>query len=181
MKSLFLLVAGIATLCSASSEPVVSFNSLKAVEASINDKVRSSINDPYDLLGTARGTYLEGYGALFSVELNLLLVSTPNMLPFNQKITEAEITAMRERKLRKMELLRDSMRGLMLGASKTLTGLPAGERIVMETFLFNYHWENSRGLAHRLVLTAEKQKLLDASARHLTGAELAAVFTQEEL
>jgi hypothetical protein len=176
-----LLLIGLATLCFAASEPVVSLNSLRAVEMSINDKLRSGINDPYDLLGTARGTYMEGYGALFTFELNLVLVSPLNLSPFKQSITEAEIATLRERKVKKVEALKESMRGLMLNASKTLPGLPSNERIVMEAFFFNYRWENSRGLPHRIVLTAEKQKLMDAVNHHTAASELASLFTEEEL
>ncbi|MES1260597.1 MAG: hypothetical protein ABUS49_02590 [Acidobacteriota bacterium] len=176
-----LLLAGVATLCFAASEPIVSLNSLQRVEASINDKVQSSVNDPYDLLGTARGTYIEGYGAIFSVEVNLVLSSLLNLNPFKPTITEAEIATMHERKVRKMEALRESMRGLMLSASKSLPGLPGNERIVMEAFLFNFRWENARGLPRRIMLTAEKQKLLDAANRHASGAELLSLFTEEEL
>ena len=35
--------------------------SLTTVEASINDKFRSNLSDPFDLLGRARGSYLPGY------------------------------------------------------------------------------------------------------------------------
>ncbi|MDQ1469289.1 MAG: hypothetical protein QOJ99_769, partial [Bryobacterales bacterium] len=42
-------------------------------------------------------------------------------------------------------------------------------------------WENSRGLPHRLVLTAEKQKLLDAANHHTAGSELVSLFNEEEL
>ena len=179
MKSLFLI--GITTLCFAASESAVSLASLRAVEVSMNDKFRSNINDPYDLLGTARGTYLEGYGAVFSVELNLVLVSPLNLSPFKQSITEKEIATMHDRKAQKAEVLKDSLRSLMLSAGKSLPGLPNNERIVMEAFLFSYKWENARGLPHRIMLTAEKQKLIDAVNRHATGPELAAIFTEEEL
>jgi len=151
------------------------------VEASINDKVRSNLSDPYDLLGTARGTYLDGYGAVFSVEMNLVLVSPLNLSPFKPSISEAEIVGMQKRKLAKVENLKDAMRGLMVGASKTLTGLPANEHIVMEAFLFNYRWENTRDLPKRIVITSTKQQLLDAAARRLTGAELTKLFDDQEL
>ena len=179
MKSLLLI--GFATLCFAASEPIVSLASLKAVEASINDKIQSNINDPYDLLGTARGTYVEGYGALFTFELNLVNQSPLNFSPFKQTISEEELATLHKRKTHKIEGLKESMRGLMLNASKSLPGLPANEHIVMEAFLFNYRWETTRGLVHRVVLTAEKQKLLDAVNHHETGAKLAALFTEEEL
>jgi hypothetical protein len=176
----FLLIA-IATLCSAASEPILSLASLKAVEASINDKLRSKVNDPFDLLGTARGTYIEGYGVLFSVEVNLVLISPLSFSPFKPTVSEAELTALHDRKAQKVDVLKENLRELMLGASKSLPGLPSNERISMEAFLFNYRWENSRGLPHRIVLTAEKQKLIGAANRHVAGPELSAIFSEEEL
>ncbi len=175
-----LLLAALASVCFAAVESPVSLASLKAVEASINDKVRSGVNDPYDLLGTARGTYLEGYGAVFSVEMNLVLVSPLISSPFKPALADAELTALHDRKIRKVENLKDMMRGLMVGAGKTLTGMPNNERVVMEAFLFNYRWENSRDLPKRIVLTASKQQLLDASAKHLSGAEFAKLFDELE-
>ncbi|HKD07618.1 MAG TPA: hypothetical protein VKB79_17075 [Bryobacteraceae bacterium] len=179
MKALLLI--GLATLCFAASEPVVSLGSLKTVEASINDRIRSNINDPYDLLGPARGTYLEGYGAVFTVEMNLVLVSPLTLSPFKQVVSDKEISDLRERKAKKVDGLKVMMRDLMAGASRSLPGLPPQERIVMEAFLFNYRWENSRGLPRRLVLTTTKQQLIDAGNRHATPAELAALFTEEEI
>ena len=174
------LMAVMATVCFAATESPVSFASLRAVEASINDKLRSNVNDPYDLLGTARGTYLDGYGAVFTVELNLVLMSPLNLTPFKPTISEAEVSGMHDRKLRKVAELKEAMRGLMLGASKTLTGLPPNERIGMETFLFNYRWETSRDLPKRIVLTAGKQQLLDAINKHLSAAEIAKLFDEQE-
>jgi len=176
-----LLMIGLATLCFAATEPAVSLSSLKTVEASINDRMRSNINDPYDLLGPARGTYLEGYGAVFTVEMNLVLVSPLTFSPFKPTLSDKELLDLHERKAKKVDGLKVMMRELMTSASKSLPGLPPQERIVMEAFLFNYRWENSRGLPHRLVLTATKQQLVDASNRHSTPAELAALFTDEEL
>src|SRR5271165_2119740 len=144
MKSLLLIA--FATLCFAASDPIVSRASLMGVEASINDRIRSNVSDPYDLLGTARGTYLEGYGAVFTVEVNTVLVSPLSFTPFKPTLTEEELTAIHDRKARKTEALKEMMRGLMASAGRSLTGLPPEERIVMEAFLFNYRWENTRGL-----------------------------------
>jgi hypothetical protein len=176
----FLLI-GVAALCFGASESRLSLASLKAVEASINDRVRSNINDPYDLLGPARGTYLEGYGAVFTVEMNLVVASPLMVSPFHPAPTEKDVTEMHERKARKVAVLKGAMRDLMASACKTLQALPADEHIVMEAFLFNYGWEQSRGLPHRIMLTARKQKLIDALSHHLTGAEFAALFDEEEM
>ena len=176
-----LLLAAVATVCFASTESLVSLKSLREVEAAINDKMRSNVNEPYDLLGTARGTYLAGYGAVFSVELNLVMVSPLNLSPFKPGISEDEINLMEKRKLAKVETLKDAMRSLMVGAGKTLTGLPPEEHIVMEAFLFNYRWERTRDLPNRIVITSTKQQLLDAAAKKLKGAEFTKLFDDQEL
>ena len=89
MKPLLLIAA--ATLCLAATEPRVSRASIVAVEKSINEEFANKSGEPYDVLGNARGTYLEGYGALFTVELDLINTGplTPN--PFKQTITPQEI------------------------------------------------------------------------------------------
>lgn len=179
MKPLLLVAA--TTFCFAATEPRVSLKLLREVEQSINDKLRSNVNDPYDLLGTARGTYLDGYGAVFTAEMNLVLVSPLLGSPFQPAASPEQVVAMHKRKLAKVESLKDAMRGLMLGAGKTLTTLPPEEHIVLEAILFNYRWEATRDLPKRIVLTATKQQLVDAANRKLTGAELARLFDEQEL
>jgi len=176
-----LLLIAFTTLCFAASEPIVSIGSIKAVEGAINDKLKSNINDPYDLLGTARGTYLEGYGAVFTVELDLVLSGSFYPTAFQPTISDKEKTALRERKDRKLEALKETMCGLMARATESLPGLPSDEHLVMEAFLFNYSWENTRGLPHRIVFTAQKGKLLDAVNRHASAAEIAALIEESEL
>ena len=175
-----ILLAGLATLCFAASESPVSLASLKAVEASINDRVRSNLNDPYDLLGPARGIYLEGYGAVFTVEMNLVALSPLSVSPFKSAPSEKELGDLFAHKQRKVEALKATLRELMTGASKSLQGMPGDERIVMEALFFNYRWEQTRGLPHRIWLTATKQKLIDASNHHASAAEMAALFQEDE-
>lgn len=175
-----LLLIAIATLCFAASEPPVSLTALKSMEGSINDRIRSSIADPYDLLGTARGTYLEGYGAVFTVQVNLVLLPALRVSPFTPNVDKA-IVEVHDHKVRKVEALKATMRELMTDASKSLPGMPSEERIVMEAILFNYSWEQTRDLPRRITLTAYKQKLLDAANHHATPAEMAALFQEEVL
>lgn len=180
MKKIALLLAT-AALCWGAWEPLVSLTSIKQVEGAINDRLRSSINDPYDLLGPARGTYLDNYGAVFTVELNLVYVSPLNVSPFKPTVSEKEITELHDRKAKKIEALKVVMRELMTGASKTLTGLPPEQRIVMEAFFFNYRWEQTRGLPHRFALVTTRAKLLDAVAKHMSPSDMAGLFEEEEM
>jgi len=170
-------IVGVATLCLAAAESPVSRASITAVENSINDKFRANTPDPYDLLGAARGTYLEGYGVLFTVEVQLVVVMPPN--PFRRAISAQEIASIRDRKTKKLPAMKEAMRNLMSNASTTLEGLPGDEHIAMEAILWNYSWENYRG-PHRILMTANKQKLRDARARHATPEEFASLFEEQE-
>lgn len=174
-----LLLAALATICfAATTEPRVPRAALNQVEAGINDRFRSATADPWDLLGAARGSYLPGYGALFTVELELVFV-TP-LSPFKQTVTKEEVEAVHQRKLKKLPQLRDTMRAALVSASNTLTTLPGEERVAMEAFLWNYKFEDTTGLPRRVMMSAPKQKLAEAVARHASNEELAALIDEQE-
>jgi hypothetical protein len=175
-----LIVAAAAALCFAAVEPRVSRATLTAVEGTVNQNFALRGADAYDVLGTARGTYLEGYGTLFTIELDLVGVGPLDMSPFRPAMSPAEIAAIRERKLKKVPVLKETMRNILVNASGTMEGLPPNERIAIEAILFNFRWEDSRGLPRRVFMSAEKQKLLDARAAHAGSAELAGLIEEQE-
>ncbi len=173
MKAILLIA--VATLCFGATESRVPRRQILDVEGAINSKFRSNFADPYDLLGDARGTYLDSYGALFTMELELITVAPPS--PFKQTISPAEIQTIHDRKLKKLTDLKQAMYSLMAGASAKLDSLPPDEHISMEAILWYYSWENSRDLPKRLFMTVEKEKLLEAMAKH---ADLASVIEEQE-
>jgi hypothetical protein len=170
-----LLLVAVATLCFASTELKVSRKALAIVEGAMNDKFRTITTDPYDLLGTARGTYLEGYGALFTVELQLVYLTPPS--PFRAAYSPQELTTMHDRKVKKLPVMKATMRDLMANAGSALETMPANERVSMEAILWRYSWEDSTGLPQRIFMTAEKGKILQAQTAH---ADLATVIEERE-
>ncbi len=169
-----------ATLCFAFTEPVVSRATLSAVEGFMNQTLSAGPADPFELLGTARGTYLAGYGSLFTFELDLINAGPLSPNPFKPKMTPQEISSVHDRKMKNVTALRETMRTLMVNASETLEGMPSGERVSLEAILFYYSWENSKGLPQRVLMTADKQKLLDAKAAHAGQQELAAIIDEQD-
>jgi hypothetical protein len=174
------LVFAVAALCVAATESRVSRAAILAVEKSINERLSVRSADPYDLIGRARGTYLEGYGTLFTAELDLIYAGPLNPSPFKPTVSDKEKATTRERKAKNLIELKEAMRSLMVNASGTLEGLPPNERVAMETILFYYSWEEARGLPHRVFMSAVKQKLLDAKAAHAGDPELAAIIEEQE-
>jgi hypothetical protein len=170
-----LLLVALATLCFAATESPVSMKSIQAVEDNLNNVFRVNTPDPYNLLGTARGTYIEGYGTLFTVEMQLIYVTPPN--PFQPVISPQELASIHDRKLKKLPLLRQVMQNQLVNASKTMDGLPLSQHVAMEAILFTFSFENSKDVPQRIFMTAEKGKLFEAQANH---TDLSTVIEEQD-
>jgi hypothetical protein len=152
--------------------PRVTRAALAGVEKDFDGRLlRFSVNDPFDLLGMTRGVYVEGFGAVFSTEVNLIV--SPNLNPFHQYFTKQEIARIHDRKLQRLPILKQNMRGMLVATAVALENLPPHEQIVLGVSLFHYSWEDTSGLPTQIVMQAERQKLLSAETRET------AVRTQE--
>jgi hypothetical protein len=159
-------------------EPVVSIAALQRVEKATNDRFAPEATDPWALLGDARGTYLPGYGGLFTFEMSL--VNVQPITPFHMTVTPQEIKSVHERKIKKLAVLKSAMRELLLQSAASLTTLPPTEQITFEAYLISFSFEDRAGLPRRLTMTLQRQKLLDAAANHATPAALAALVEERE-
>jgi hypothetical protein len=119
--------------------------------------------DGFDLLGPTRGVYLEGYGAVFSTELNLVV--SPNLSPFRPAFSKLEIARMHERKIQRLPRLKQKMREVLVASAASLENLPPSEQVVLAVSLFHYSWEDYSGLPSQIVMQAERQKLLSNATR----------------
>ncbi|HWE48247.1 MAG TPA: hypothetical protein VG273_00555 [Bryobacteraceae bacterium] len=175
----WLLVPAIAALAIAgiawgAGEARVSNKSLEAVESMVNDKFRGAGPDPYDVLAAAHCTYLEGYGAITTVEIQLIYLSGVN--PFRPAYSPQEIANVRERKLKKLPILRDAMRSLLAASATRLDSVPPEQRIALDASLQHFSWEDSRGIPQRLLMSGEKSKILAAQG---SPAALAAAIEEQ--
>jgi hypothetical protein len=144
------------------SHPRITRAALATIEKSCDGRFARSY-DSFDLLGATRGVYLEGYGAVFSTELNLFL--SPNISPFHQSFTSIEKTRIHDRKVQRLPLLKQQMRELLIASAASLENLPPGEQVVLAVTLFHYSWEDYSGLPSQVVMQAERQKLLSNATR----------------
>ena len=156
----------------ASRVPVAALNE---IEKTTNDRFTS---DPWDSLGDTRGSYLPGYGAIFTFEMSLVRV-TP-ISPFHLTTSPEEIKSVHDRKVKQLAVLKDAMRDMLVKAAATLTTLPPSEQICFEAYFFSQSFEDHRGLPQRLSMTANRQKLMDAVARHAKPAEISALVEERE-
>lgn len=115
-------------------------------------------NDPLDLLGATRGLYLDGYGAVFTTELSLII--TPTINPFRQQITKEEAVKVHQRKLDRLPLLRKTMRDMVQASASVLGAMPANQQLVVAVRLLYLPWEDTTGLPGQIVMKAERRAAL---------------------
>ena len=161
--------------------PRVGLSALHAMEQSFDKRILTANTEaPFDLLGTTRGVYLEGCGAVFTAELNLLV--TTNISPFLQKIPKDYVVKVHAKKLQRVPLLKQAMRETMLDMASSLDGVPAKENIVLGVSLVYFtKWEDTTGLPSQIVMQAQRQKLLDVQLGRASRSSLDSIIRVEEL
>jgi hypothetical protein len=152
---------------------------LKSSETAIDDQVQRMVSrTPFVLLGTTRGAYLAGYGAVFTLEVNLAPVAAVS--PFRPGYTPQEIQNLNRQKRERLGVLKPGLRQLLIQQAVLLHQVPPAEKVAMVVSLFNFNWEDTTGLPSQIVMQISRQTALDLQARR-AGAEAAerAVETRE--
>lgn len=159
--------------------PKVARASLAAIEKLFDRTITElDINDPYDLLGTTRGVYLAGYGAVFTAELNLVI--TP-ISPFAPQPAGAALGRLHQKKISRLGAVKAAMRQALIGSAAMLDSVPANEQIVFGVTLYYRNWEERAGLPNQIVMRAPRQTLLDYKAGRITSEALDAAIQVEEI
>ena len=144
---------------------------LKRVERSIDSRFERAIDEasPMALAGVTRGLYLDGFGVVFSLEVNV--VPTPNISPFFRGYSEEQKRALNRRKQERLQLLAARAREILVHEAAKVESLPADETLALAISLFYYNWEYITGLPFQIVVQAPKRVLLDHGAGRLTDSE----------
>jgi hypothetical protein len=161
MRRAWIAFALAATIWAASTErPRFKRGALTAMEQSFDHRLTRLADDPYLLVGFTRGVYLEGYGAVFTAEVNLAIGPSPS--PFRPVITKEDIARIRAKKLERFPALRQCMRDMLLSAAASLDEVPANEQIAFGVSLLYRPDEDASGMPGQILMQGEKGKLLDA-------------------
>ena len=158
----------------------VSRDALAAMELSFDKRVRSiSVDIPFELLGNTRGVYLEGYGVVFTCEVNLAQSMT--VTPFSLTIPKEYAVKLRQRKLDRVPVLKKNMQESLLAMASSLDTVPKNEQVVLGVTLFYHAWEDRSGLPSQIIMQAERQKLLDVQIGHASRSSLDSIVKVQEL
>jgi hypothetical protein len=158
MRPALLLVA----VAAFAQKPGVSRPAVSAVEHNLEARLlKADPADPFDILAFPQGVYLEGYGVVFTAKINLIVA--PGLSPFRQEMSPQDIARVRDRKLKKLPLLKTTIHDMLLNAAASLDPVPRAEQVVVSISLFHAHWENIEGLPSQIVMQAPREKLLNRS------------------
>jgi len=164
---------------SASEAPRVGRNAIAAAEKNLDNRFTRLWDDnPFVVLGPTRGVYLEGYGAVFTAEVNL--VAGPIVGIMTPPRTMADIARHKQKKIERLPELKKALQQALadLSASPEMAAVPPDQQIVLVAFLSHYPWEDLSGLPAEIMMQGSKQKLTDAL--HAGGASLAAAIQAEQ-
>lgn len=178
MRRLAALLVGGALMLAAETRIKVSRPALQVMEKSFDRKVAEfSIDDPLLPLGATRGVYLENYGVVFTTELNLV---TAVITPFRPSYSKEQLALLREKKLKRLPLLKQAMQEALMNWAALLDALPDQEQVVLVVLLMNSSWEDTTGLPSQVMMQAAKKTLLDLrSNRGDKMTLLSSIRTQE--
>jgi hypothetical protein len=161
MKLVALSLVLSSLLFASGADTKVSRAKVANVEKLINTQLAAMYpEEPYFLIGLTRGVYLEGFGVIFTADINL--ATGPSLSPFKQTISQEEITRHRDKKEVRLPLLRSQMVSIVTTMSSYLETLPPNEEFVMIVTLLKYPWEAPTGQPVQIIMRAQKAKLQQA-------------------
>jgi hypothetical protein len=166
MKSVGLLLMTAALSWSQGVRPSLKIapSTFSTLEKSFDTRVEKTSADPMVILGTTRGLYIEGYGAVFTTEVDL--IQTPNMMFMRSSpMTPEEVARVHERKLRNITALKSAMTEMMKAAGRTLLQIPPDQKLVVAVRLLYLPWENTAGLPSQFVLSATRTGAVDGAIK----------------
>ncbi|HLJ18307.1 MAG TPA: hypothetical protein VKV15_27700 [Bryobacteraceae bacterium] len=171
MKARLLILTSVlaaAVFAASPEKPRVGRAQIDAMEKNFDQRLSRLWNEPFLLLGTTRGFYLDGFGAVFSAEINL--VNGPNITPFQPVISKAQVEQHKKKKLERVPALKEAMRQMLTASAASLDGVPADEQIVVEVTISKYSWEDIAGVPTQILMQAQKKKLLEAQRSGVDAA-----------
>ncbi len=164
-----LLLTLATALFAATAGPRVSRATLTSMEKSLDERIQRLWTDsPYLLIGTTRGVYLEGYGAVFTAEVNLVI--TPISL-MNAVLTKQDIARTRATKMERIPVLTKALKEALVSMGGSLDTVPGDEQVAIVVFIDHYPWEDINGLPVQLTFHAQRKKLVEVLRAGGTGID----------
>jgi hypothetical protein len=134
--------------------------SLAMAEKNCDSRIGQVVENQFGVLGPSRASYVEGFGAMLSAEVDLF--PGPSVSPFHLTISPADVARVHAGKLARLPKLRQCMRDILMSTAASLDEVAPQERIALSVTLLFQAYENTSGLPSQIVMQGERGKLVDA-------------------
>ena len=139
---------------------------LVEAERSIDHSFRNlKDSSPMPLTGITRGAYVQGFGAVFSLQVSL--IPMPGLNPFRPTVSDEEKRDLNIRKRQRLEDLELRARKILVEQGNRLTRVPLDEKVALIVSLLQYSWEDLSGLPAQMVMQAPRRVLVERGAGRL--------------
>ena len=126
-------------------------------------------DEPAYLLGPTRGVYLDGYGVVFTTEVDLLPGAAPN--PFRPAYTKQDILRLKGKKQLRIGMLKQQMRATLIATAVALDNVTAEERIALAVTIPYWSWEDGAGLPRQILMSAPRGVLVKGAKNDTLAVE----------
>jgi hypothetical protein len=120
------------------------------------------------ILGATRGVYLQGYGVVFTTEVELVASAAQN--PFRPAYSKEEIAKLKEKKRVRISYLKENMPAMLVNFASTLKDVPPGENVALAVTIPYFRWEDAEGMPRQILMSAPRKALVAAQKQSLTKA-----------
>lgn len=174
-RKLSLLVLTVALLAMADS-PRVSRALIVSMEKRLDERISRLWDDnPLSVLGATRGIYLDGFGTVFTAEINPAVQPLTLMNPV---LTPQDKINFHKKKLERIPQLKKALIQALADTAVSLDPEPANEQIVIAVTITRYQWEDTTGTPSQITVQGQRQKLIEA--QRAGGASLDAAVKVSE-
>jgi hypothetical protein len=164
-KTLLFIVPliGLAMAAGAAAGAPVGRSVIRSAEKLLEARLRPLWPDtPSAIIGGVRGVYLDGYGAVFTAEMN---TASENLTPIISALTPAAKDSLHRLKIQRMPQLKTALEQSLAEVGATLDTVPQDEQIVLQVVLDRYEWEAPGGYPAELLLQTTRRKIADAKIK----------------
>jgi hypothetical protein len=149
---------------------------IELFETVLNEILTQAFGGPYDTLEPPRGAFLPGYGAVFTLQVNLSPFR--NIGPFNPTPTAKTEAAEREEEIRRREKAKGVAEQVLTNFGQVLSQLPDGESVAVIVHTVAAH----PGKVERstIVISADKNLIAQRQSNAIAQAEFTRRLTITE-
>jgi hypothetical protein len=147
---------------------------IRSVEISLDDRLSAMWPDVHASVHP-RGVYLDGYGAVFTVEMN---TASDGVGLMSTILTPQMKVQVKQKKIDRMPQLQKALEQALVDVAASLDPIPLDEQVVIEVDLLRYTWEDGAGYPAELLVQGTRRKLLDVKRANGAGMDAAVRVTE---